>query len=311
VFSIVPEGIMVEHEGKTAACILRGALKKDKSQFKNLVTVGDNVLFEWISPSEGIISQVQPRKSILSRADNLSRRKEQLIAANIDQVLITISVVSPPLKNSLADRYIIAAQKGNMTPVIIVNKLDLLLDPSQNPELIAEELALYEELKAAYKAAEIPVIAVSATTGEGVEALKNIMKDKTSVFSGQSGVGKSSLINAITELNLKTGEVVEKTQKGAQTTTTTNLLPLNFGGWCIDTPGIKSFGLWDLDKHEVEQYFPEIYEEGRQCRYPDCAHLHETGCAVQEAVEKGKISILRFQSYLSLMDSVSQQHLRR
>lgn len=309
VLSIVPEGIMVEREHSLITCSLRGALKKDRSQFKNLVTVGDKVLFEIIHPNEGLIAKVEPRRSVLSRADNLSRRKEQLIAANIDQVLITLSVVSPPLKLGLADRYIIAARKGNMEPVIVVNKIDLL--EGEEDFLKDVEKEIFTELKKAYEAAEIPVIAVSTVTGEGLDDLKMVMKDKASVFSGQSGVGKSSLINAVTGLDLVTRDIVEKTQKGAHTTTTTNLLPLEFGGWCIDTPGIKSFGVWDLSKDEVEQYFPEIYAEGRKCRYPDCAHMHETDCAVRAAVENDTISPLRFESYIALMESVGQQYLRR
>lgn len=311
VLSIVPEGIMVEYEGQTIPCTLRGLLKKDKSQFKNLVTVGDFVLFEK-GANEGLIAHVQPRKSVLSRADNLSRRKEQLIAANIDQVLITVSVVEPPLKASLVDRYIIAARKGKMDPVVVVNKIDLLNVEEAENQLVAEtERLLFEELLAAYASVEIPVVRVSTATGEGLDGLRAVMKDKASVFSGQSGVGKTSLINAITHYNLDIGDVVGKTKKGAHTTTTAKLLPLEFGGWCIDTPGIKSFGIWDLKKEEIEEYFAEIHAHGRGCHYPDCSHLHEAGCAVQLALEKEQISAMRYESYVALIDSVSQKHLRR
>jgi ribosome biogenesis GTPase / thiamine phosphate phosphatase len=312
VLSIVPEGIVVEYEHSKIICALRGILKKDKSQFKNLITVGDYVDFELISPSEGQISYVKSRRSILSRADNLSRRKEQLIAANIDQVLVTTSVVSPPLKSALVDRYIIAARKGNMEPVVVINKIDLLQNEGNHPDaLILQEKELWEELVNVYKTIDIPVVSVSIKTGEGIDQLKDIMRNKASVFSGQSGVGKSSLINVLTGLDLETRWVVEKTQKGSHTTTITNLVPLEFGGWCIDTPGIKSFGVWDLSKDEVEQYFTEIYSEGHHCQYPDCAHIHEKNCAVHAAVEAGKISILRYNSYLSLIASISQNHLRR
>jgi len=137
------------------------------------------------------------------------------------------------------------------------------------------------------------------------------MKDKASVFSGQSGVGKSSLINAITGSDLRIGEVVERTQKGSHTTTTAQLLPLAFGGWCIDTPGIKSFGVWELKTEEIEKYFTEIHTIGRQCHFPNCTHIHEADCAVLAAVEEEKISVIRYQSYLALIESVSEQHLRR
>lgn len=310
VLSIKSEGIIVEHEHHFLLCSLRGLLKKEKSHFKNLVTVGDWVLFEKINDKEGLIFKIQSRHSTLSRADNLSRRKEQLIAANVDQVLITLSVVSPPLKLGLPDRYIIAAQKGNMSPVIVFNKIDLLNKTPIEPNL-QKEGELFIELATAYKNLGIPVIAVSMITGEGIVELKMIMKDKTSVFSGQSGVGKSSLINIITGLELETNEIVEKTQKGSHTTSSAKLIPLDFGGWCIDTPGIKSFGIWDLSKDEIEQYFAEIFVEGHQCRYPDCAHIHENECAVKKSVDEGKISPLRYMSYFSLIHDISQQHVRR
>ena len=310
VLSIVPEGILVDHEGTQTTCTLRGLLKKDKSQFKNLVTVGDFVRFQKLTATEGIINQIEPRFSVLSRADNITRRKEQLIAANIDQVLITASVVEPPLKPSLIDRYIIAAHKGKMTPIIVINKIDLLEDETETDDLLHEK-ELYEEAIRAYASADIRVIPVSASTGEGIDELKAVMKDKASVFSGQSGTGKSSLINMVTGLNLNVGDVVGRTKKGAHTTTTAKLVPLSFGGWCIDTPGIKSFGVWDLQKDEIEEYFDEIFEHGKGCRFPDCTHTHEAGCAVHVAVEKGQISPLRFESFITLMATVSQKYLRR
>lgn len=311
VLSIASQGIVVESKGELLTCTLRGALKKDKTLLKNLVVVGDFVRFSRSSEREGFIAQVEPRRTVLSRADNLSRRKEQLIAANIDQVMITASVVSPELKPSLIDRYIIAAQKGGMDPVILVNKIDLLTAPGQDPVIQEADREMYNELIKAYRAVNIPVIAMSTQTGEGIDALKECMKGKSSVFSGQSGVGKSSLINAITGKSLRIGEMVGKTNKGSHTTTTAHLIPLDFGGWCIDTPGIKSFGVWDLDKEEIKNYFPEIFDCGLECRFPDCHHLHETGCAVIDAVEKEKISWLRYESYQMLMQSISEDYYRR
>lgn len=308
VLSITPQGILVDYENETLVCQLRGVLKKEKSQFKNLVTVGDLVFFEKNPDGSGSISQIDERHSILSRADNLSRRKEQLIAANIDQVIITTSVVNPPLKVPLVDRYVIATMKGNMTPIIVVNKIDLL--QGNNPEQELEH-QLYTDFLKAYDSANIRVIAASTVTGEGIDKLRDIMKDKASVFSGQSGVGKSSLINAATGLELRTGSVVERTKKGSHTTTTANLLRLPFGGWCIDTPGIKSFGLWDLKRDEVEPYFAEIHEHGKTCKFPDCTHIHEEDCAVHAAVENGQIPLLRYQSYIFLMESIDREHLRR
>lgn len=308
VLAILPEGIVVSCDHKEHLCNLKGSLKQDKNKIKNLVAVGDFVRFE-----DQRIVKIEERHSVLSRADNLSRNKEQLIAVNIDQVLITASVVLPALKPFLIDRYIIAALKGNMQPVIVVNKIDLLDSPPADfdPEDLENEKALYEEFLEVYRALDYLVIPISVDTGEGIEDLKAAMRGKTSVFSGQSGVGKSSLINSVTGTDLATGSIVQRTGKGSHTTTTTHLIPLEEGGFCIDTPGIKSFGLWDLDKSDVAAYFPEIFALSSSCKYPDCAHLNEPGCAVKAAAEENKISPLRFASYCALMASVSQEHRQR
>ncbi len=298
VLAITPEGISVQLEKNVYMCSLRGVLKKETTRAKNLVTVGDFVLFELAAEGEGVIAHVEERYSVLSRQEHLRRHQKQLIAANIDQVLITVSVVQPTLKPHLVDRYLIATYKGNMKPVIVINKIDLLEEGS-------EEAALYHQFREAYEALGIPVIPLSAETGEGIEQLKEQMKNKASVFSGQSGVGKSSLINTMTGLSLPIGEVVRKTLKGAHTTTTTHLIPLRFGGWCIDTPGIRSFGVWDLKKEDLDAYFPEIREVGLSCKFPDCTHSHEPGCAVSEAIEKGTISSLRFDSYLKFLEEIA------
>lgn len=311
VLSVMPQDIWVEHCHEKIRCTLKGVLKKDKTHAKNIVAVGDKVQFERASPGEGVIAFVLPRQTILSRADNLSRRKEQIIAANIDQVLIVVSVVHPPLKIPVVDRYIIATQKGHMTPVIVINKIDLLKNSHYDRLERKSQKELVDSAIKAYAAAEIPVICVSCETQEGLDTLKKIMKEKASVFSGQSGVGKSSLINAVTGLDLRTGEVVEKTRKGAHTTTTAELIPLNCGGWCIDTPGIKSFGVWDLERSEIEGYFPEIHEIGSSCKFADCTHTTESHCAVSRAVTEGSLSQIRYDSYCALIDSLNQAHQRR
>jgi len=311
VLSIMSQGMIVQDESNLYNCTLKGILKKDRGSQKNLVAVGDFVLFEKTNENEGVIIHVEERHSILSRADNLLRRKEQLIAANIDQVLITVSLLHPPLKTFIVDRYIIATEKGNMEPIIVVNKIDLLDDPSFSEHLREMEKELYLQFVEAYKKVNIKVIAVSAETGYGLDELKQIMRDRASVFSGQSGVGKSSLINAMIGSNLRIGDVVEKTRKGSHTTTMAQLLPLDFGGFCIDTPGIKSFGLWNLKKDEIEAYFPEIHEIGGGCQFPDCSHTHEKNCAVTKSVDEKIISPLRFASYLYLLESLGQVHRPR
>lgn len=311
VLTIIPQGIIVDCNGEMIRCVLKGLLKRDRTSAKNLVAVGDIVLFEKTDQGEGIIASVKPRRTVLSRADNLSRRKEQLIAVNIDQVIITASVVNPPLKPPLIDRYIIAAHKGGMAPLIVINKVDLLDTEEGDPVLREQEKEIYEELHKAYTAIGIPVIPVSAEQNKGINALQLAMQGKTSVFSGQSGVGKSSLINRMTGLDLRVGDTVEKTKKGSHTTSITQLIPLEFGGWCVDTPGIKSFGVWDLEKGEVEGYFSEIHACGLNCKFPNCTHTHEEDCAVQQAVEAERISFIRFFSYQALMESVKQKHVRR
>ncbi len=298
VLGISADGITVQHGEEICLCSLRGQLKQKWSQSKNLVTVGDFVLFEKEGAQKGSIAHIEERHSVLSRQEHLRRRQQQLIAANIDQVLISVSVVSPQLKPPLVDRYIIATYKGNMEPVIVINKIDLLQDRR-------EESILFEQFVSTYRSLNIPVIPVSASTGEGIEVLKNHMQGKASVFSGQSGVGKSSLINAVTGLDLSVGDMVEKTKKGSHTTTSAHLIPLLFGGWCIDTPGIRSFGVWDLQKEDLNAYFPEIDLIGHLCKYPNCTHSHEPGCALEEALEEGRISPIRFDSYLKLLQEAS------
>lgn len=305
VLSLFSQGALVQAGDRLIPCILRGQLKKEKTHHKNLLAVGDFVLFEPISQEEGLIVHIEKRRSILARADTLSRREKHIIASNIDQVVITASIVSPPLKPHLIDRYIIAATQGNMAPIIVVNKIDLLKDASP------KEKRLFEDFLAAFSLTPIPVIPLSATTGDGLDKLREAMHEKASVFSGQSGVGKSSLIQAITGKVLKIGSMVEKTQKGSHTTTAAQLIPLEGGGFCIDTPGIQSFGLWNLQTDQIESYFAEIHSHGKGCFFDDCTHRHEKQCAVMQAVEEGKIAALRYDSYCHLMDTVAKKHKRR
>lgn len=313
ILAINPEGIVVDSEGTLWLCQLKGSLKQEKNKLKNLVAVGDFVFFEKKDNNTGTVCNVEERKSVLSRADNLLRRKEQLIAVNIDQVIITCSVVFPAIKPPLVDRYIIAAQKGNMTPIIVINKIDLLREDSPNVDPITRdvETEIYTLFVKDYSALGIPVVSVSTHTGEGIDKLKELMHGKTSVFSGQSGVGKSSLINAVTGSDLKTGLVIGKTNKGSHTTSSTHLVPVEGGGFCIDTPGIKSFGVWDLDEKELQNYYPDFFPYAKNCKFPNCNHKNEPDCAVIAAVEAGAISELRFASYCALMASLAEEHRHR
>jgi|SRR5579862_3045301 len=313
VLAITADGIIVDNDGTLFTCTLKGSLKKTHNRLKNILAVGDIVWFEDNENGQGSIAKIADRTSVLSRADNLSRTKEQLIAVNIDQVIITCSVVAPLLKPSLVDRYIIAARKGNMEPIIVINKVDLLrIPPSEDAsETLEKEKQLFEEFVNIYRNLALTVIPISAHTGEGIEDLKKVMKGKTSVFSGQSGVGKSRLITSVTGCDLPTGDIVKKTLKGSHTTSATHLIPLCKDSFCIDTPGIKSFGLWDLKSEEIKDYFCEIANESVHCKFPDCEHINEPQCAVKNAVEEGKISDLRFASYCALMACFEEAHGRR
>lgn len=308
---IRPEQFFVFSEGTTYICSLRGALKKETQKLKNLVIVGDLVNFDVTGSEAGVIVSVEPRKSVLSRADHLSQQKEHLIAANVDQVFITVSVMDPPLRAPIVDRYLIAAQKGSLKAIIVCNKIDLLDDPDYAEAERERQREILQDCVQIYKAIDITFIEVSAKTGQGISEIAALMKDRVSVFSGQSGTGKSSLINGATGLDLRVGKTVAATRKGSHTTTYTQLLPLASGGWCIDTPGIKSFGVWDLKEQDLRSYFDEIQEAAAGCKFPDCRHLGEPGCAIPEAIEEGKISLQRFESYLALLASIQQEHLRR
>ena len=303
ILSISPEIITVAAEHQNYICSLKGALKKERTKQKNLIAVGDWVHFEVKSTDSGAITHVEKRSSFLARADNLSRRKQHLIAVNIDQVFIVMSVVAPKFKPLLIDRYILSAIKGNMKPIILINKIDLLADPPENiPEvdINAEKLAL-EEFLDAYKPLNHPILQLSVSTGENLDQLKNLMEDKTSVFSGQSGVGKSSLINALFGSALPIGDIVEKTRKGSHTTSSAELIPLEGDGFCVDTPGIKSFGVYNISPEEILLAFPDFAPFSSHCKFPNCTHIHEPNCAIKEAIEAQKIHPLRYASYTTLL----------
>jgi ribosome biogenesis GTPase / thiamine phosphate phosphatase len=300
VLSVTAQSYEVDTDGETLLCVLRRTHLQARRRAKGLVTVGDLVFFSRTLPGEGVIEGIAERYSLLTRSDSLQARRQHFLAANIDQVLATASLGSPPLKPALIDRYIIAALKGNMQPVVVINKVDL-----GQPGELAPLVALYETLG-------YSVVAVSVRTGQGLDHLRQVMRNKASVFAGQSGVGKSSLINAVTGLSLPVGELVAKTRKGTHTTTRSRLIRLPAGGWCIDTPGIRSFGLWELSREEVARFFPELEKLRPHCQFPNCSHSHEPNCAVIEALEQGEISPLRYESYLTLLEeSTADRHRRR
>ena len=235
---------------------------------------------------EGVIERVEPRRGVLSRA---SRRREQVLVANVDQLVIVMSLVAPDLKPHLIDRYIAAAQHGDLAPVVCLNKADLA-DP-----------VLLQPLIGAYSQLGIPTVLTSAATGSGVNRLRELLRGRATVFSGQSGVGKSSLLNALQPgLALRVKSVSEANQKGRHATTAAELIRLDFGGWVVDTPGVRQLQLYDLRQGEVEGYFREFRPYVALCRFPDCTHTHEAGCAVRGAVARREISDRRYLSYVGL-----------
>jgi ribosome biogenesis GTPase / thiamine phosphate phosphatase len=305
VLTISKDSILVDCKGEILQCTLRGSLKKKVKTTKNIVTVGDLVHVEREDALYGTIALITERKSVLERGETLIHRQKQILAANVDQLFITCSIVAPPLKPALIDRYIIAAKKGNITPFILINKIDLL-----NSSL--EEQKLLEEVIEIYAREGVHVITTTIYEEKGLETLKNALKDKVSLLSGQSGVGKTSLLNALTGTTRKVKATVERTKKGSHTTTQAELLPLPFGGFCVDTPGIKSFALFDISADDVVAYFSSIYSSiANHCHFPNCTHLAEPHCAIKEALSEHAFSKLRYENYKALMESLLKEHKRR
>ncbi len=276
-------------DGRQVRCTLRRVLKNLQRDERSIVTTGDWVWvqMEQIAESvEGVIERVDPRHGVLTRA---SRRREHVLVANVDQLVIVVSLVEPMLKPHLIDRYVATAERGNLNPIIVLNKIDL-----------ADRVAL-QPLVGAYSQIGILTLLTSAETGEGVDRLRKLLVNRASAFSGQSGVGKSSLLNAIEPgLSLRVREVSEVNNKGQHTTTTAELIRLSFGGWVVDTPGVRQLQLWDTRPEEVEGYFREFQPYIALCRFPDCTHTHETGCRVKDAVRRKLLSERRYKSYLGM-----------
>ncbi len=301
------EGTILRVDGKT--CVVHNGQKEyrayirkrikgaDSSQIKP-VCVGDRVIFEVRGEQEVLIHEVLPRKSWLARKAVDHFGKEQVIVANVDQLFVVASFAEPPFNSGIIDRFLLAASKGNLEPGIIVNKSDL---KEKEEEEIHKKIEIYQSL--GYN-----VLLTSIYSQESIEKLKDCLKDKSTVFVGHSGVGKSSLLLSLDRsLEVFVQSVNAKTFRGRHTTTTVTLWPLPFGGFLVDTPGIREFALWQMEIREVSFYFPEMKDLVPLCKYKSCTHTHEPDCAVKDALEKKEIALFRYQSYCRILESLQGQ----
>lgn len=281
----------VLHDGETVRCRIRGRLRLKGVRSTNPVVVGDEVACEADEGGDYVIADILPRRNyVIRRASNLSK-ESHIIAANVDQALLMASLRSPETPTEFVDRFLVTCEAYKVPVTILLSKLDL-----QDAEAVAEFRVVYEG--AGYR-----VLEVSVREGRGVEEVRELLAGRTTLVSGNSGVGKSTLIQAIDpSLDIRTGEISESHHKGRHTTTFSTMYPLAGGGAVIDTPGIKGFGLIDIDEAELWHYFPEMMRVAPACRFYNCTHTHEPGCAVTEAVKAGEIAWPRYESYLKIRD---------
>ncbi|MDB5387441.1 MAG: rsgA 1 [Planctomycetaceae bacterium] len=270
-------------------CGVRRVVNTLAREQRNAVVVGDRVRLTQSGPAEGVIERVEPRHGTLSRK---TRRGDHLLVANVDQVLIVVAAADPQFKPNLIDRYLISAELGGVRPIICVNKVDLV-----DPVRLQPFLGLYSQL--GYE-----MLLVSVTQQKGIERLKRILRHRETVVTGQSGVGKSSLLNAVQPgMKLATGEVSEETRKGRHTTSNATLLELDFGGWVVDTPGVRQFQLSNIEPAEACGIFREFRPYLSRCKFSSCSHTHESGCQVKQAVDRDLIALTRYESYLKILNS--------
>jgi ribosome biogenesis GTPase len=282
----------VDVGGRSLTCALRGSLSAQDTGFTNVVAVGDEVIVSENSSAQGVVEAVLPRRSVLARPDVFHSHLKQIIAANADQLLIVASWRDPIFWPELTDRYLIAAQRNNLSPIICLNKIDLAADVADC------QSALRPYLRLGYC-----VLFTSALSGEGVSEVRDVLRGRMTVLAGLSGVGKSSLLSAVQPgLQLRTGEVSERSGEGQHITTQVNMFRLDIGGFVVDTPGIREFGLSGLRQAELVRFYPEMTAVQGSCRFSDCSHLHEPGCAVQAAVQQGLVSATRYHNYQKIYE---------
>ncbi|MBQ2024652.1 MAG: ribosome small subunit-dependent GTPase A [Alistipes sp.] len=280
-------------DGQRINCRIRGKLRLKGVRSTNPVVVGDIVKCESDANGEWVICDILPRRNyIIRRASNLSK-ESHIIAANIDRAMIVVTLIEPVTALEFIDRFLITCEAYKVPATILLAKIDLLADA---PEAV-------EAFHQTYQSAGYEVIDISATEGIGLERVKELLEGNVTLISGNSGVGKSTLVGKIDPtLDIRTGEISESFHKGKHTTTFSTMYPIGNNGFIIDTPGIKGFGLIEIDDKELWHYFPEMIATAGECRFYNCTHTHEPGCAVTEAVKEGKIAFSRYESYLKILD---------
>ena len=279
----------VAADGGTFRCYVRRVLRNLLIEERQPVAAGDHVRFRCTGRDEGVIASVDPRRTALTR---VYRHRVHTVVANMDQIVVVASMRQPPLKTTLIDRYLVAADLGDVAAIVCLNKVDLDADGRAH------------DVAAMYRHIGYPVVLASALTGQGVDTLGELFKDRRSVVAGHSGVGKSSLLNRLQPgLDLRVREVSEATLKGKHTTALTRLIPLQMGGYVADTPGVRQFALWKADPKELADHFAEFASVAGRCPFPNCRHLNEQDCAVKRAVDQGRIHPDRYQSYVRLLET--------